>query len=166
MPLQVRNAKKSDVAAIAALMLPESSSQGGTLHGDFPVEKINRWLAQTTADSMPILVAEDEAGLLGVLFTSSSRHQDSPVAIQMAQLHHGTRPFFFYGPVCIAPRGRGQGLLAAMWQQLQQQLPGQQAVLFIHADNQASLKAHTRLGMVVETPFDLDGQPCLLLSSR
>lgn len=166
MPLQLRNANESDVAAIAALMLPESSSQGGTLHGDFPVEKISHWLAQATADQMPILLAEDEAGLLGVLFTSSSRHQDSPVAIQMAQLHHGTGPFYFYGPVCLAARARGQGLLAAMWQQLQRQLPGQQAVLFIHADNQASLKAHARLGMVVEAQFELNGQPCVLLSSR
>jgi L-amino acid N-acyltransferase YncA len=166
MPPRLRNARESDAAAIAALMLPESSSQGGSLHGDFPVEKISHWLTQALADGMPVLLAEDAAGLLGVLFTSSSRHQDSPVAAQMARLHHAAGPFYFYGPVCLAPRARGQGLLSAMWQQLQQQLPGQQAVLFIHADNPASLKAHTRLGMVVETPFDFDGQPCLLLSSR
>jgi L-amino acid N-acyltransferase YncA len=68
-------------------------------------------------------------------------------------------PFYFYGPVCLAARARGQGLLSAMWQQLQQQLPGQQAVLFIHASNPASLKAHTRLGMVVDAQFDLMANP-------
>ena len=166
MPPRLRNAKESDAADIAALMLPESSSQGGSLHGDFPLEKISHWLTQALADGMPIVLAEDAAGLLGVVFTSSSRHLDSPVAVQMARLHRATGPFYFYGPVCLAPRARGQGLLSAMWQQLQQQLPGQQAVLFIHADNQASLNAHPRLGLVVETPFDLDGQPCVLMSSR
>lgn len=166
MPPRLRNAKESDAEAIAALMLPESSSQGGSLHGDFPVEKISHWLTQALADGMPVLLAEDAAGLLGVLFTSSSKHQDSPVAAQMAQLHRGSGPFYFYGPVCLAARARGQGLLAAMWQQLQQQLPGQQAVLFIHASNPASLKAHTRLGMQVDAQFELDGQPCVFLSSR
>lgn len=166
MPLHLRNAKENDAAAIAALMLPESSSQGGSLHGDFPLEKISHWLSQAAEDDMPVILAEDEAGLLGVLFSSSSQHQDSTVAAQMAQLHRGSGPFYFYGPACLAARARGQGLLSAMWQQLQQQLPGQQAVLFIHTSNQASLKAHAKLGMVVEAQFDLGGQPCLLLSSR
>jgi L-amino acid N-acyltransferase YncA len=166
MPLHLRNAKENDAAAIAALMLPESSSQGGTLHGDFPMEKIALWLEQAAADHMPVILAEDETGLLGVLFSSHASRQDAPISASMARLHHSTGPFYFYGPVCIAPRGRGQGLLAAMWQQLQQQLPGQQAVLFIHADNQASLKSHARLGMQVEAEFDCDGQQCLLLRSR
>ena len=145
-------------------MLPDSSSQGGTLHGDFPPEKIRHWLEQTMEDGMPVILAEDQAGLLGVLFSSHATRQESPVSAAMAQLHQADGPFYFYGPVCIAPRGRGQGLLAAMWQQLRAQLPGQQAVLFIHANNPASLKAHARLGMVVENRFTFEGQDCLLLT--
>lgn len=163
MPLQLRNATMADASAIAALMLPESSSRGGMLHGDFPLDKISHWLSQAAADNMPVILAVDQTGLLGVLFSSHARHLESPVSATMAQLHQADGPFYFYGPVCIAPRGRGQGLLAAMWQQLQQQLPGQQAVLFIHANNPASLKAHARLGMQVEAEFDCDGQHCLLL---
>lgn len=163
MPLQLRNATLEDAQAIADLMLPESSSQGGMLHGDFPLEKIAHWLSQASTDDMPVIVAEDEAGLLGVLFTSSARHQDSPLACAMARQYRGHEPFYFYGPVCIAPRGRGQGLLAGLWQHARQQLPGHKALLFINADNQASLRAHSRLGMQVEGSFDIDGQHCLLL---
>jgi|GEM_PF-1743700 len=164
MPLLLRHAKVADAADIAALMLPDSSSQGGTLHGDFPLEKIRHWLEQAMEDDMPVILAEDEAGLLGVLFSSHATRLESPVSAVMAQHHQGSTPFYFYGPVCIAPRGRGRGLLATMWQQLRAQLPGQQALLFIHANNPASLKAHTRLGMVVEAEFDCDGQHCLLLT--
>lgn len=166
MSLQLRNAKVNDAQAVASLLLPESSSQGGTLHGDFPPDKIHHWLEQATEDHMPVILAEDEAGLLGVLFSSNARRLESPVSAAMARLHQADGPFYFYGPVCIAPRGRGQGLLAAMWQCLRTQLPGQQAVLFIHASNPASLKAHTRLGMEVDAQFELDGQLCWLLSSR
>lgn len=166
MPLQLRNANTADAIAIAALMLPDSSSQGGTLHGDFPPDKIRHWLEQAMEDDMPVILAEDEAGLLGVLFTSHATRLESPVSAAMTQLHTTNGPFYFYGPVCIAPRGRGQGLLARMWQQLREQRPGQQAVLFIHASNPASLKAHARLGMQVEAKFDCDGQHCLLLSGQ
>lgn len=163
MPPRLRNAKENDAAAIAALMLPESSSQGGTLHGDFPLDKISHWLAQAATDNMPVLVAEDDAGLLGVLFTSSSQRQEQPLAATMARQHQGRAPFYFYGPVCLAPRARGQGLLASMAQQLHQQLPGYKALLFINAENQASLRAHAKLGMQVEGHFETDGQHCLLL---
>lgn len=163
MPWQLRNANAADAAAIAALMLPDSSSQGGTLHGDFPPTKISHWLQQNAEDHMPVMLAEDEAGLLGVLFTSHAKHQEHPLAASMAELHKGHEPFYFYGPVCIAERGRGQGLLAALWQQARRQLPGYKALLFIHADNQTSLHAHAKLGMQVEGHFAVDGQHCLLL---
>ncbi|MBV8679776.1 MAG: N-acetyltransferase [Aquitalea sp.] len=163
MPLQLRHAKIADAAAIAALMLPDSSSQGGTLHGDFPLEKIRHWLEQAMEDDMPVILAEDEAGLLGVLFTSHATRLESPVSAAMALHHQGSTPFYFYGPVCIAPRGRGRGLLATLWQHVRQQLPGHKALLFINASNQASLRAHARLGMQVEGHFDIDGQHCLLL---
>jgi L-amino acid N-acyltransferase YncA len=166
MPLQLRNAEISDAQAIASLLLPESGSQSGTLHGEFPLDKIRHWLSQAAEDDMPVILAEDTAGLLGVLFSSNARRLESPVSAAMARLHQADGPFYFYGPVCIAPRGRGQGLLAAMWQQLRAQLPGQQAVLFIHANNPASLKAHAQLGMRVEAEFDCDGQHCLLLSGQ
>lgn len=158
-----RQALVSDVEAIAALMWPDSASQGGLLFGDFPPEKIRHWLLQNQADDMPVVLAEDASGLLGVVFSASAERRDTPLLATLAALHQGTEPFYFYGPICVAARARGQGLPAALLAQVSQRLPGRRALLFIRADNPASLKAHQRLGLVVEAGFEHEGQRFWLL---
>lgn len=163
MPYRFRPALPEDAVAIAELMLPESASRGGALWGDFPADRIRHWLERNLEDQMPVLLAEDPQGLVAVLFTTASHRQDGPLPAIMARLHQGQEPFYFYGPVCIAPRARGQGVLEGLKAELDRRLPGLKAVLFIQAGNAPSLKAHQRLGLSIEARFEHQGQVFELL---
>lgn len=163
MPCRFRPALTEDATTIAELMLPEAASRGGALWGDFPADRIRHWIERNQEDQMPVLLAEDAQGLVAVLFTSASHRQDGPLPALMASLHQGREPFYFYGPVCISPRARGQGVLEGLKAELDCRLPGMKAVLFIQAGNAASLKAHQRLGMSIEARFEHQGQAFYLL---
>jgi predicted GNAT family acetyltransferase len=54
---------------------------------------------------------------------------------------------YLYGPVCVAESERGKGLARALFEELRARLPGRPAMLFVRADNAASLRAHRKMGM-------------------
>jgi len=163
MPFRFRAAVPEDAPAIAELMRPESARHGGALWGDFPAERIRAWIERNQQDQMPVLLAEGEQGLVAVVFTGASHRQDDPLPALMAGLHQGGAPFYFYGPVCIHPRARGQGLLGALKAELDRRLPGLKPLLFIQATNAASMKAHQRLGLSIEASFEHQGHRFYLL---
>jgi GNAT superfamily N-acetyltransferase len=60
---------------------------------------------------------------------------------------------YVYGPICVEETERGQGVAATMFAALRARLPGREGVLFIRRDNEASLRAHTKLGMSEAAEF-------------
>jgi ribosomal protein S18 acetylase RimI-like enzyme len=64
---------------------------------------------------------------------------------------------YLYGPVCVAESERGRGLARAMFQELRSRLAGRPVMLFVRADNAASLRAHQKMGMRDLGKFMNDG---------
>ena len=159
--IKTRLAGLSDAGAIAALLTANSGDQGGMLLGQWPRDAIERHLA----GGQPIVIATDEEGrLLGALLTSEKGFDAAPTVLAMLKAWPG-RPYV-YGPVCISQAARGRGVLEALYAKLQATSTGREAILFIRADNQRSLKAHLRLGMREVARYDFARQPFIVLSDK
>lgn len=159
---EIALAQAGDAAAISALLQAHAPSRGGSLTGEFPLGLIERWLAQP----MPVLVARDEAGIAGVLFTADKHGAAAPAVAAMLEAWRGREDAYVYGPVCIDGRARGQGLLERLYRKACECLPGREAILFVRRDNPASLRAHARLGMREVAAFSLGADAYAVLSDR
>lgn len=151
----VSTAKTADIDAITALLQANSPSQGGSLTGEFSLEKV-----ATMVDGVsPVIVARRVADgpVAGVLFSAAPATVQAPVVLAMLAAYAGSDNAYVYGPVCIADSERGQGLLALLYAALRAQHGGAEAVLFIRRDNIGSLRAHERLGMHEVAGFVFDG---------
>ena len=84
----------------------------------------------------------------------------------MLRAYPGTLDSYVYGPVCVAANERGHGLAAMMFAELRKLLPGREGILFIRADNIASLRAHQKMGMREAGAFEHDGDAFLALAYR
>ena len=71
---------------------------------------------------------------------------------------------YLYGPICVAESERGNGLARAMFEELRARLPGRPAMLFVRADNTASLRAHEKMGIRDLGTFMNDGVPYVALT--
>lgn len=159
----ISSAAEADIDGIAALLQENAPSRGGSLTGEFPREKV----AGMTLGGSPVVVARRGGNVVGVLFSSLKNNASAPPAVRaMLAAWHGDDDAYVYGPVCIADTERGQGLLAKLYACLQCELPNREAVLFIRADNEASIRAHRRLGMRPVADFTLEGLPYLVFSDR
>lgn len=72
---------------------------------------------------------------------------------------------WIYGPVCISTAARGQGLLLRFYDEVCRHYANKAPVLFIQADNQRSIQAHQRLGMVQVAEFYIHDTDFLIYSS-
>lgn len=151
----------NDIDEVTWLMQANSPSQGGTLTGEFPRDKVEHM----ALNGSPVLVARRDGLLAGVLFTSSRSDPSLPPIIQaMLNAWPGSRDAYLYGPVCIAASERGRHLLEQMYQVLKRQCPAREAILFIRRDNLASIKAHLRLGMHDVASFSFQGHEYAVFS--
>ncbi|WP_250627464.1 GNAT family N-acetyltransferase [Pinirhizobacter soli] len=156
-------ATEVDIDGIAALLQENAPSRGGSLTGEFPRDKV----AGMALGDSPVIVARRDGNVVGVLFSSSKGNASAPPSVRaMLAAWPGDADAYVYGPACIADSERGQGLLAKLYAGLQHHLPGREAVLFIRADNEASIRAHQRLGMRHVADFTLEGHPYQVLSDR
>jgi len=156
-------ASAADLDGITALLQANSPSQGGTLTGEFPRDKVARMMA----GGMPVVVARRDGLVVGVLFSGAKDDQAAPPPVRaMWAAWPGSADAYVYGPVCIAETERGQGLLPRLYAALQAHCPDREAVLFIRRDNAASLRAHQRLGMREVAAYTLDGVDYLVLSDH
>lgn len=159
----ISSATEADIEGIAGLLQENAPSQGGSLTGEFPREKV----APMVLGDSPVVVARRSGNVVGVLFSSSKGGASAPSSVRaMLAAWPGGESAYVYGPACIAGTERGQGLLAKLYACLRGQLPNREAVLFIRADNEASIRAHRRLGMRHVADFTLDGLPYLVFSDR
>ena len=139
-----------DIAAVAALLQANESGEG-SLTGKFPDEKVRGMLVQPS----PVVSAWDGDQLLGVLFTMEATAAASvPVLAAMRKAWPGSPSDYLYGPVCVAEKARGKGLLRQLHDRIRAHLPGRAAVLFIADSNHVSRSAHERLGMRAVASFE------------
>lgn len=160
--IATRPATVDDAERISALLMANSLDRGGTLYGDWSVAVVTACIAA----GQLIIVAVDGPLLCGVLFTSEKAGASAPPVMAMLRAWPGAADAYVYGPVCINEAARGQGVLEALCAELAARRPGREAVLFIKATNQRSLRAHVRLGMTPVAGFTLDGDLFEVLSNR
>ncbi|WP_248805251.1 GNAT family N-acetyltransferase [Pseudomonas sp. MWU13-2100] len=160
---RINLATAADIEGIAQLLQANAPSQGGSLTGEFPLDKVR----QMALGGSPVVVASRDDRVVGVLFSAAKDMHPAPPSIKaMLKAWPGTPDAYVYGPACIASTERGQGLLPRLYAQLQQHCPGREAILFIRRDNSASLRAHERLGMREVAGFTLEGDEYAVLSDR
>ncbi|QXI28272.1 GNAT family N-acetyltransferase [Pseudomonas vanderleydeniana] len=154
-------ATAADIEGIAQLLQANAPSRGGSLTGEFPLEKVR----QMALGSSPVVIALRDDTVVGVLFSAAKDAQPAPPSIKaMLAAWPGSPDAYVYGPACVAATERGQGLLAQLYTQLQRYQQGREAILFIRRDNTASLRAHARLGMHEVASFTLEGEEYAVLS--
>ncbi len=59
----------------------------------------------------------------------------------------GGRDVCIYGPICVSSTQRGQGLARLMYKELLHQGPNREGILFIKSGDEASLRAHEKMGI-------------------
>jgi len=159
MPVTIRPADLSDAKAISVLMIANSASQGGSLAGDWSLPLVESWIARGDL----VLVAEREARIVGVLFTTERRHASGPPVLAMVKAWPGDPDAYLYGPVCVEVGERGHGIFETLCGELQSRIPDRDGMLFINRDNLPSLRAHARVGMKPVASFSLGGNEFLVL---
>jgi len=119
---------------------------------------------------------DDSGALAGYVFMGSwafcARWPAFRVAIARFPLHWGERTIevertFQYGPVCVASRFRGQGVLPMLFEGVKAAMRPQFEVgtTWINKANGRSMNAHTqKLGLVPLDEFDLNGSRFVLLA--
>lgn len=144
--ITVRKAFEGDLDGIVILQKANQLAQGGSLAAEFTREQI----AEMMAD-MPQIVACRNNEIVGFLMTTSQVvNQRRPIEIVEKTLdayRFADGDAYIYGPVCVSDSERGQGLAQLMYDQLLEEQPSRQGVLFIRGDNEPSLRAHKKMGM-------------------
>ncbi len=142
-PIEIGAAREADAPGIHALMQPNLAANGGSLSANLSLEQIAGMLA-----AMPMVVARRGDEVLGFLLTCSAEDGRAiPILKAMLEAYPGAPGAYVYGPICVATEQRGQGIAQAMFAALRGLLPGREGILFVRADNEASLRAHARMAM-------------------
>ena len=150
----IKIATLNDVEGIVKLQAENQKSKGGTLSGELDVNQI-----QEMMKDMPQIVALVNEEIVGFLLTTSQAvHKKRNVSIvdAMFKSYAGNTESYIYGPVCVSKTQRGRGLAQLMFQELLRQEPNREGILFIQNDNEASLRAHEKMGIKKVSSFNFN----------
>lgn len=146
---QISVATQDDVNGLLSLQQANLASNGGTLSAALCEEKLT-----TMIQEMPLIIAKKESKIVGFLMTSNlNRNADIPIVKSMLNAYKGNKDAYLYGPVCVSIDERGKGLAGMMFDELRNNLPNRQGILFIRDDNKTSIDAHKKMGMAISTKF-------------
>lgn len=149
----VRQATPADLDGIMALQAKNQIDQGGTLSASLPRERVSAMM-----QDMPLIIARRDERVTGFLMTTTKEmNADIPIVQAMFNAYQGAPGAYVYGPVCVDAEERGKRLAQAMFEELRALEPGREGILFIRSDNEASLKAHIRMGMHEIAAFQFNG---------
>jgi L-amino acid N-acyltransferase YncA len=153
-------ARKDDIDAVLDLQERNLAHRGGTLSARFSPA----WF-ETAIAAMPVIVARRAGQVVGYLVSSPlAAYAEVSVVQAMLQAYRGASDAYVYGPICIEETERGRGVAAAMFAALRARLPGREGVLFIRRDNEASLRAHAKMGMSEVAEFKHNDEDFAVLS--
>jgi hypothetical protein len=149
----IGKATEADLEGILALQAANQIKRGGMLSAELPRLRIAEMMHR-----MPLIVARRDRRVTGFLMTTTrTMNAELPVVLAMFRAYSGSLDAYVYGPICVDPAERGKSLAAAMFAELRRLEPGREGVLLIRIDNEASLRAHKRMGMQEVARFKLDG---------
>ena len=155
-------ATPGDVAGMLDLQNQNLTSQGGTLSVAFS----RHWFESAIAD-MPVIVARKEDRIIGYVLSSRFATQTHLSIVRaMLSAYPASGTAYLYGPICVAQSERGSGLAGKLFVALCIQLPGREGVTFIRSDNNASLKAHAKMGMIQVAGFTHDDLEYVVVEYR
>lgn len=153
--IEIRTAGKSDLPGLLKLQNANQIAQGGSLAAELAADQIEQMMSD-----MPQIIACRNGEVVGFLMTTSQEiSKKRPLLIIDKTLEAypwADDDAYIYGPVCVSDSERGQRLAQLMFGKLLQLEPNRQGVLFIRGDNEASLRAHRRMGMSKVGEFTLN----------
>lgn len=153
-------ATPDDVSGIIVLQEPNLPANGGTLSVRQPAD----WFTKAILEKSVVVARRDGKVVGYVLGTSLAANAHKAIIQAMLSAYPAPSEYYLYGPVCVAESERGRGLARAMFEELRARLPGRPAMLFVRADNAASLRAHQKMGMRDLGTFMNDGVPYVALT--
>jgi predicted GNAT superfamily acetyltransferase len=161
--IEIGRAKAGDIDGILALQAQNQPATGGTLSAALPRERI----AAMVAGPMPIIVARRAGGVVGYLIAAEREAvRGIPIIAAMLEAYPGDPSAYVYGPICIAAAERGRGLAQSLFESLKALLPEREGILFIRADNAASLRAHEKMGVRRVGSFSFADTAIVVLAYR
>lgn len=138
-----RRACINDVEDILDLQHENQINVGGTLSASLPSSLISEMIRE-----MPVVVALCDNRLVGYLIISTPRMNSGiPIVVEMLKAHPADDNTLINGPICVSTRMRGQGIAQGLYVELRRINPGHDYLCFIRADNDASIRAHLKIGM-------------------
>ena len=148
----VGQATNADLDGILALQAKNQIDQGGTLSASLSRARVSAMMQE-----MPLIIVRREERVTGFLMTTTKEmNADLPIVQAMFDAYQGSPDAYVYGPVCVDVEERGKRLAQAMFEELRALEPGREGILFIRSDNEASLKAHSRMGMSEVAEFQFN----------
>ena len=158
--LVITHAFETDIEGIVALQAENQPENGGALSANFSSSKVAAMIKE-----MPLIVARRSNRIVGFLMTSSrAMNIDVPIIKAMLTVYSGAWDSYIYGPICISAEERGKGLSHALFDELRRTVPGREGILFIRRDNQASLRAHSKMAMTEVAEFEFEGKKLAVFS--
>lgn len=156
----VGRADEADLDGILALQAANQIERGGALSASLSRSRVTAMMRD-----MPLIVARDNGQVTGFLMTTTrTMNADLPIVQSMFSAYEGTNNAYVYGPICVGEQERGKGLAQSMFAELCRLEPGREGILFIRRDNEASLRAHTRMGMREVAEFQFNEFDFVVLS--
>ncbi|WP_426210247.1 GNAT family N-acetyltransferase [Pseudomonas sp. TWR2-1-1] len=149
---RVSRADIADMDGILELQAANQTARGGALAASLTGERLAKMM-----QDMPLIVARRDGRITGFLLTTSREvNADIPIVKAMFNAYHGAPDAYVYGPICVGEQERGKGLAQIMFAELRRLEPGREGILFIRNDNEASLRAHLKMGMKKVASFEFN----------
>lgn len=152
--IEIKVAKATDLEGILKLQFDNQKSQGGALSGELSLGQLKEMM-----QDMPQIVAIVNGQIVGFLLTTSAavhKKRSVPILDAMLAAYAGHSDSYIYGPVCVSTAQRGKGLAQLMFKELLDQEPDREGILFIRNDNEASLRAHEKMGIHQVSSFNFN----------
>jgi len=158
--IEIGTASERDLEGILALQEANQPDRGGTLSARLGRAQLLAMLAD-----LPTIVARRGDAIVGYLLAASTATVAAvPVVRAMLVAYAGKPDAYVYGPIVVAESERGRGLAQRLFESLRTRLPGREGILFIRADNSASLRAHEKMGVVPRGTFRHNDREFVVLS--
>jgi GNAT superfamily N-acetyltransferase len=158
--INIARADNADIDGILALSEANQPEHGGALSA-----RLGRAQLLKMLEDLPLLVARRGPRVVAFLFSASKRTVSHvPIIAAMLRAYPGGEDAYVYGPIAVDAGERGRGLAQRLFAELKRLLPGREGILFIQADNAASLRAHEKMGMVRRGEFMHEGFPVVVFS--
>ena len=158
--IEIGAATEHDIEGVLALQEANQPERGGALS-----DHLARTLIEAMLADLPLIVARRGSTIVGYLLAASKPTvMDVPVVRALLAPYRGKPDAYIYGPIVVAEAERGHGLAQRLFESLKQRLPGREGILFIRADNSASLRAHEKMGVVRRGAFRHNDRDFIVLS--